>query len=196
MNVSLALPLAEEDVRQLKVGDFVELSGVITTARDSAHKLLAGGTPCPRDVSGGVFYHCGPVIVGCPGAWRVTAAGPTTSIREEPYMADLIGSLGLRAVIGKGGMGQKTSDALRRHGCVYLHAVGGVAQVLAECIQAVEGVDFLEEFGPPEAMWHLRVERFPAMVTMDTQGNGLHTEISAISASRLAACVAMGGGEV
>ena len=191
MNVPLALPLGEEDIRQLKVGDFVELSGVITTARDSAHQLLASGTPCPCNMSGGVFYHCGPVIVGRPGAWRVTAAGPTTSIREEPYMADLIAALGLRAIIGKGGMGPKTLAALQKHGCVYLHAVGGVAQVLAECIQAVEGVDFLEEFGPPEAMWHLRVENFPAMVTMDARGNSLHAQISTSSRQRLSACMSV-----
>lgn len=185
MRVHLSVPMSETDIRSLCVGDFVELSGAITTARDSAHKLLATGGDCPCSYDGGVFYHCGPVTVGSQDNWRITAAGPTTSIREEPYMADVISRLGLRAVIGKGGMGKKTLSALQEHGCVYLHAVGGVAQVLADCIKAVEGVDFLEEFGPPEAMWHLRVEGFPAMVTMDSHGNSLHEAIGAHSEAKL-----------
>jgi fumarate hydratase class I len=119
------------------------------------------------------------------GVWVVKAAGPTTSIREEPYQAEVIRKLGLRGVIGKGGMGPKTLAACREHGCVYMHAIGGAAQVLAEVVKAVTGVDFLEKFGSPEAIWHLEVERFPVVITMDAHGNSLHADVEAASAAKL-----------
>jgi fumarate hydratase class I len=143
----------------------------------------------PVDLHGSVLYHCGPVVVkddGEGGGWRVTAAGPTTSIREEPYQADIIARYGVRAVIGKGGMGAKTLAGLATSGAVYLNAVGGAAQFYARCVERVAGVSLLE-FGTPEAMWHLDVRDFPAIVTMDSHGNSLHTEIEAQSGQVLEA---------
>jgi fumarate hydratase class I len=139
----------------------------------------------PVDLRGSVLYHCGPVVVRDEHAWRVTAAGPTTSIREEPYQGEIIRRYGVRAVIGKGGMGAKTLAALKEHGAVYLNAIGGAAQFYARTIKHVDGVSLLE-FGTPEAMWHLTVEDFPAIVTMDAHGNSLHKEIEQESGERLA----------
>jgi fumarate hydratase class I len=119
------------------------------------------------------------------GNWEVKAAGPTTSIREEPYQADIIKKFGIRAVIGKGGMGQKTLQALQEHGAVYLNAIGGAAQYYADCITKVDGVDFME-FGIPEAMWHLHVKGFAAIVTMDSHGNSLHADVEKSSLEKLA----------
>ena len=133
----LQIPLTEETVRSLKLGQTVLLSGTLYTARDAAHKYLAGGDappPLPKGVNlqGGVLYHCGPVMVQeKDGSWRVTAAGPTTSAREEPYQAEVLRRFGVRALVGKGGMGEKTRKALAQYGAVYLSAVGGAAQVLA-----------------------------------------------------------------
>jgi fumarate hydratase class I len=117
--------------------------------------------------------------------WIATAAGPTTSSREEPYQAKIIEKFGLKAVIGKGGMGEKTKNACKEHGCVYLHAVGGAAQVLAERIVSVDGVFGLEQFGSPEAIWKLKVERFPVVVTIDAHGNSLHQEVESHSREML-----------
>jgi fumarate hydratase, class I len=129
------------------------------------------------DLNGSVIYHCGPVVAKHPdGGWTVTAAGPTTSIREEPYQADIIGKYGVRAVIGKGGMGGKTLAGLKLYGAVYLNAIGGAAQFYARCIDRVDGVSLME-FGTPEAMWHLQLKEFPAIVTMDAHGNSLHKDL-------------------
>lgn len=179
----LKAPLTEEDIRQLRVGDVVILSGVIHTGRDALHKYLVDHDS-PVDLRGGVIYHCGPVVLKEGDGWRITAAGPTTSIREEPYQADIIRKFGVRAVIGKGGMGAKTLAALKEHGAVYLNAVGGAAQYYARCIKRVLGVDLLE-FGIPEAMWHLEVEGFAAIVTMDAHGNSLHADVERDSLEKL-----------
>jgi fumarate hydratase class I len=184
----LVLPLAEAAVRQVTVGDRVLLSGTLFTARDAVHHYLAGGAASPCDLRNALLYHCGPVVVREGSGWRVTAAGPTTSSREEPYMAALIARFGLRGVIGKGGMGESTRRACREFGCLYLHAVGGAAQVLADTIREVRGVHLLERFGASEAMWELRVEDFPAVVTMDAHGQSLHDAV--LTRSR-AACAAL-----
>ena len=120
------------------------------------------------------------------GFYKCTAAGPTTSIREEPYQWQIIRDFGVRGVIGKGGMGDKTLAACKEHGCVYLHAIGGAAQVLAECVKRVRNVYFAEEFGSPEAIWELEIENFPAVVTIDSHGNSLHKEVLAASSAALA----------
>ena len=183
----LSLPLSENDVRGLALGESVCLTGVIYTARDAAHKQLAAGfVPGMPDVAGGVLYHCGPVVVRDGDGWRITAAGPTTSIREEPYMADVIRKYGIRAIIGKGGMREKTLNACKQYGCVYLHAVGGAAQVIAASIRRVRNVYMLEQFGAPEALWELEVVDFPAIVTMDSHGNSLHEQVRKVSSERLA----------
>ncbi|HUC76552.1 MAG TPA: fumarate hydratase [Vicinamibacterales bacterium] len=181
--VALNAPLSEADIRGLKVGDVVMISGRVFTGRDAVHSHLMKHDP-PVDMRGSVLYHCGPVVVKEGDGWRVTAAGPTTSIREEPYQAEIIKRYGVRAVIGKGGMGAKTLAALKEHGAVYLNAIGGAAQFYARSITKVDGVSLLE-LGTPEAMWHLTVEAFPAIVTMDAHGNSLHKDIEQESSQRL-----------
>jgi fumarate hydratase class I len=183
--VALRTPLSEADVRALKVGDVVLVSGRMFTGRDAVHAHLMKHDP-PVDLRGSVLYHCGPVVVKDREGWRVTAAGPTTSIREEPYQGDIIRKYGVRAVVGKGGMGAKTLAALQAHGAVYLNAIGGAAQFYARAITRVEDVSLLE-FGTPEAMWHLTVQDFPAIVTMDAHGNSLHKDVEQESGKHLEA---------
>ncbi|MFC3747596.1 fumarate hydratase [Paenibacillus sp. GCM10012306] len=182
--VRLTTPISEEDVRSLRVGDVVILSGEMHTGRDALHKYLMDHE-APVDLDGAVIYHCGPVMLKDEEGWHVKAAGPTTSIREEPYQGEILKKFGIRAVIGKGGMGAKTLQALQEHGGVYLNAIGGAAQYYAECIKKVNAVDFME-FGIPEAMWHLQVDGFAAIVTMDAHGNSLHADVEKDSATKLA----------
>ncbi len=187
--IQLTTPLTEAAVRDLKVGDEVAVTGKIFTGRDAVHKYLHEGGQLPPgvDLRGGVLYHCGPVIIKDEqGNWKCVAAGPTTSIREEPYQWQVIRDFGLRGVIGKGGMGDRTAAACKEYGCVYLHAVGGAAQVLAETIRSVPNVYFMEEFGAPEAIWEFEVVKFPAIVTIDSHGNSLHKEVLAASQAALA----------
>ncbi len=183
--IVLQTPISEEQIRSLRVGDVVIINGPMHTGRDALHKYLMDHDS-PIDLNGAVIYHCGPVMAkDGEGNWVVKAAGPTTSIREEPYQGDIIKKFGIRAVIGKGGMGAKTLKALQEHGGVYLNAIGGAAQYYAECFKKVEGVDFLE-FGIPEAMWHLQTEGFAAIVTMDSHGNSLHADVENDSRAKLA----------
>jgi len=183
--VVLQAPITEEQIRQLKVGDVVIINGDMYTGRDALHKYLMDHD-APVDLNGGIIYHCGPVMLkNKEGKWEVKAAGPTTSIREEPYQGEIIKKFGIRAVIGKGGMGEKTLKALKEHGAVYLNAIGGAAQYYAESVKQVEDVYFLEEFGIPEAMWHFKVSGFAAIVTMDAHGNSLHEEVEKSSFERL-----------
>jgi fumarate hydratase class I len=187
---ALVAPLDEAQVRELKVGDVVLITGEMFTGRDAVHSYLMKHGP-PADLRGSVLYHCGPVVMKDNGNYKITAAGPTTSIREEPYQADIIKRYGVRAVIGKGGMGKRTLDAMKEAGAVYLNAIGGAAQYYARCIEQVLDVSLLE-FGIPEAMWRLRVRDFPAIVTMDAHGNSLHADVeraSAVMLERLAAPV-------
>jgi fumarate hydratase class I len=173
--IALQAPISDEQIRALNVGDVVLVSGRVFTGRDAVHAYLMKHEP-PVDLRGTVLYHCGPVVVKDGNEWRVTAAGPTTSIREEPYQAEILRRYGVRAVIGKGGMGAKTLAGLKESGAVYLNAIGGAAQFYARCIQRVTGVSLME-FGTPEAMWHLEVRDFPAIVTMDAHGNSLHKDV-------------------
>lgn len=186
----LNLPTDETTIRSLRVGDFVELSGRVITGRDAAHHWLVQTfredvAPYLRD---SVIYHVGPVVrKNSDGSYTFVAAGPTTSAREEPYQADVIGKYGIRGVIGKGGMGPKTLGAFKQYGAVYFHAIGGAAQVLAQCVKRVERVFMLEEFGVPEALWVIEVENFPVVVTMDAHGDSLHREVEAASLEQLKA---------
>ena len=185
----LSFPFTEEKIRALKLGDEVAITGTVFTGRDAVHKYLHDGGRLPPGVNlkNGILYHCGPVVIkDSQGNWKCVAAGPTTSIREEPYQWQVIRDLGLRGVIGKGGMGDKTLDACKQYGCVYLHAVGGAAQVLAECIKRVRNVYMMEQFGAPEAIWEFDVENFFAVVTMDSHGNSLHRDVLAASRAELA----------
>ncbi|MDX2151113.1 MAG: FumA C-terminus/TtdB family hydratase beta subunit [Bryobacteraceae bacterium] len=183
--VILTPPLTEAQMRALKVGDVVILNGEMFTGRDAVHAHLMKNPP-PVDLNGAALYHCGPVMLKQGEEWVTRAAGPTTSSREEPYQADVIRNYGVRAVIGKGGMGKKTLAALREHGAVYLNGIGGAAQYYARSVEKVLGVHWME-FGIPEAMWHLKVNNFIAIVTMDAHGNSLHADVEAETGKALAA---------
>jgi fumarate hydratase class I len=183
--IVLRPPLSEADVRALKVGDVVLITGEMFTGRDAVHAHLIKNPP-PVNMNGSVLYHCGPVMLKQGEHWTVKAAGPTTSSREEPYQADIIRNYGVRAVIGKGGMGKKTLAALKDSGAVYLNAIGGAAQYYARSIEQVLGVHLIE-FGIPEAMWHLRAKDFVAIVTMDSHGASLHADVEKETGEHLAA---------
>lgn len=200
----LAVPISEDTIRQLRVGEPVQLSGVIVTGRDAAHKYMvenfvkSGGNPPASEqevyaalkevLTDGVIYHCGPVVQKVDDRWTFVAAGPTTSSREEPYQAEVIEHFRVRAVIGKGGMGPKTLKACQGIGAVYLHAIGGAASFIAQSVSEVLTV-YKMEFGVPEAFWVIRVQDFPAVVTMDSHGNSLHQLIKDASAEKLAALI-------
>jgi len=198
----LSIPISEDAIRTLHVGDTVRLSGVMVTGRDAAHKYMvetfirADAVPASeqplyeelrRLLGGGVIYHCGPVVRQREdGRWEFVAAGPTTSIREEVYEPEIIAHFGLRGVIGKGGMGPGTLQACQEHGAVYFHAVGGAASLIADAVKEVVTVYKKDEFGVPEAFWVIRVEDFPVVVTMDTHGRSIHDEVEAASREALA----------
>jgi fumarate hydratase class I len=204
----LTIPISEEDIRTLQVGDTIRLSGVMTTGRDAAHKYLIENFIRTDEVleserslyeelqqllAGGVIYHCGPVVRQREDMrWEFVAAGPTTSIREEPYQADVLAHFGMRGVIGKGGMGPDTLRACQEHGAVYFHAVGGAASLIASAVKEVVAVHKMEEFGVPEAFWVIRVESFPVVVTMDSHGRSVHDEVEAASTEALRRLVADG----
>jgi fumarate hydratase class I len=181
--VVLTPPLTEDAVRQLHVGDVVLIRGEMFTGRDAVHAHMMKNAP-PVDLRGSVLYHCGPVMLKQGEQWTVKAAGPTTSMREEPYQAEILRRYGIRAVIGKGGMGKKTLAGLQECGAVYLNAIGGAAQFYAKSVEDVYGVHLME-FGIPEAMWHLKVKDFVAIVTMDSHGNSLHAGVEEATAANL-----------
>ena len=188
-SIHLTTPLSAETVRKLKVNDIVTLTGTIYTARDMAHlklkDLKGSGKPLPEGFEGSVIFHAGPVVKKIDPGFSLLTIGPTTSIREEPYEADIIRRFGLRAVMGKRGMGPKTGAALKEYGAVYLHAIGGAAQFYARCLPKVHSVYLLEELGVPEAMWVYEARNFPAIVTMDSHGNSLHAEVAATTGAEL-----------
>ena len=187
--VKLEYPYDEAKVRALKAGDAVCISGLVYTGRDRFHKHFADGGRLPVDFRDGALYHCGPVVVKRGGEWSVVAAGPTTSVRENPYEPAFIAKSGVRLIIGKGGMDGATLAACAKHGAVYLQAVGGAAALAASCVKRVASVDFLDGFGAAEACWGFEVEDFPAIVAMDSRGASLFDTIRKSSAevlSRLA----------
>ncbi len=188
--INLKVPISEKEIRNLKIGDTVYLNGIIVTARDAGHKYMIENfinknppnsemeiyKKLKQLLKEGVIYHCGPVVKKIGEKWSFVAAGPTTSIREEIYEDKIIEAFNVRAIIGKGGMGDKTLEACKKFGCVYLHAVGGAASLIAKSVKEVVDV-FKLDFGVPEAFWVIRVENFPCTVTMDTYGNSLHNMI-------------------
>jgi fumarate hydratase class I len=183
--VVLTAPLTSDQMRTLKVGDVVLIRGEMYTGRDAVHTYLMKNSP-PVNLEGAVLYHCGPVMLKEGGEWQVKAAGPTTSMREDPYEHEILRRYGVKAVMGKGGMGPTTLAALKECGAVYLNAIGGAAQYYARTVEKVLGVDLLE-LGIPEAMWHLRVKDFAAIVTMDAHGNSLHAKVEEETGRALAA---------
>ena len=201
---NLSYPFSEKAIRSLKAGDAVSITGRIYTGRDKFHKFFADGGKLPVDFRDGALYHCGPVVVSgdrnvtapTGGAARggdipvasysVVAAGPTTSVRENPYEPDFIAKTGVRIVIGKGGMDAKTLAAMKKYGCVYIQAVGGGGAIYADAVKKVAGVSLLEEFGAAEAVWHFDVVDFRGVVAMDAHGNSLFAEVDSDSRRRLA----------
>ncbi len=183
------LPLTKKDALSFKVGDVVLINGMLATGRDRMHKFLFYERPPKKDIpfnlSGTILYHCGPIVKKSDSGYKIIASGPTTSIRVETYEHRIISSYGLRGIMGKGGMSERTLNAMKKNGCVYFHAIGGAAAYLADRVKRVVDVWKLEEFGAPEAMWLLEVENFPAIVTMDTHGKSLHKEIEKQSYKRL-----------
>ena len=181
--IKIQLPVSADEIRKLKAGDEVVITGVMITGRDTAHKHLVetDGEDVRDLLKDSMIYHCGPVVKKEGGSYSFVAAGPTTSIREEPYEAEVIEKYGVRGVIGKGGMGPATLEACGKFGSVYLSAVGGLATILAHSVVEVVDVHKLDEWGAPEAMWVIRVKDFPAVVTMDAHGNSIHDDIAALS---------------
>lgn len=193
----ITTPISDEAIRDLKVGDSVALTGMMVTGRDAAHKwmietFIKKTRPPQGDdmqiyeelkklLNGSVIYHCGPVVSGVDtGKYKFIAAGPTTSIREEPYQADVMKHFNVRGVIGKGGMGAKTLKGCQETPGVYFHAIGGAASFLAQTVTKVHGVLKLE-FGVPEAMWVIEVKEFPVVVTMDSHGGSQHAVVDEAS---------------
>ena len=183
----ISTPISEAVIRDLQVGDEVLLSGQMVLSRDMGHKYMVEKKPdwLKPILAESVIYHCGPVVAHHEdGHWSFVSAGPTTSSREEPYQADVLETYNVRGVIGKGGMGKKTSDALGKVGACYFHATGGAGALLAERVKRVVDVKMLEEFGSPEAFWIIEVEDFPLVVTMDSHGGSLHEEVAGASQER------------
>ena len=187
----LSYPFDEKSIRALKAGDAVSVTGRIYTGRDKFHKFFADGGKLPVDFRDGALYHCGPVVVkreqgtGNREQWKVAAAGPTTSVRENPYEPDFIAKTGVRVIIGKGGMDGRTLAAMRKHGCVYVQAVGGGGAIYADAVKRVAGVSLLGEFGAAEAVWHLDVVGFRGVVAMDAHGRSLFDEVRIASERKL-----------
>ena len=203
----LTIPIRDVTIRELKVGDPVLLTGIMLTGRDAAHKWMVetfiSKTREPRGddltvyeairplLNGSAIYHCGPVVSGLDTKdYRFVAAGPTTSSREEPYQADVMRHFNIKAVIGKGGMGNKTLAACGQVPGVYLHAIGGAASLIAQTVHRVLGVYKLE-FGVPEALWVIQVKDLPAVVTMDAHGASLHADIETQSKMQLERLMAL-----
>ena len=181
MERHLKLPVSEEEVRSLRVGDVVYLSGVLVTGRDQVHRralqYLREGKPLPVDLRNGALYHCGPIMVREGDEWRVYGFGPTTSARMEPVEAEFIERTGVRLIIGKGGMFEKTTEAMRRFGAVYLAHPGGVSVLATRSVKKVKEVHWLD-LGTPEAMWVLEVENFgPTIVAIDSHGSNLYMDV-------------------
>jgi len=191
------IPISDETILDLKVGEPVLLNGILVTGRDAAHKWmietfikktrepqgedLAAYEDLKKLLNGGVIYHCGPVVAGLDTKeYRFVAAGPTTSIREEPYQADVMKHFNLKGVIGKGGMGPKTLKGCEETPGVYFHAIGGAASFIAQSVKKVLGVYKLD-FGVPEAMWVVEVKDFPVVVTMDAHGQSQHAVVDGSS---------------
>ena len=216
---TLTYPFSEKAVRSLKAGDAVSISGRVYTGRDKLHKFFADGGSLPVDFRDGALYHCGPVCVekwksgevekwrsgevekwksgevekwrsGEVEKWGVVAAGPTTSVRENPYEPAFIAATGVRIVIGKGGMDAATLAAMKEHGCVYVQAVGGAGALYAAAVKRVAGVSMLDEFGAAEAVWHFDVEDFRGVVAMDAHGRSLFDDVGRASAKALSSLAA------
>jgi fumarate hydratase class I len=177
--IKLTSPTNEKQIRSLNIGDVVSITGTIATGRDEVHKYLFENfnQKVAAFLMDSFIYHSGPIVKKIKNGYDMVCCGPTTSIREEPYQAEIIKKYHIRGVIGKGGMGDSTLCSLKEFGAVYLHAPGGAAALLGKCVKKITNVYFLDKFGSPEAMWILQVEDFPAIVTMDSHGRSLHEKV-------------------
>ena len=192
---NLVYPFDEKAIRALKAGDAVSITGRIYTGRDKFHKFFADGGKLPVDFRNGALYHCGPVVIRSDNRtieqseqannYSVVAAGPTTSVRENPYEPDFIAKTGVRIIIGKGGMDAKTLAAMEKHGCVYVQAVGGGGAIYADAVKKVAGVSMFKEFGAAEAVWHLDVVDFRGVVAMDAHGSSLFERVREVSERKM-----------
>ena len=197
----ITIPISPETIRELHTGDTVALTGILATGRDAVHKWMidtfirktrqpAGDDQEVYEAIKPIFkesliYHCGPVVSGLDtGEYKFVAAGPTTSIREEPYQSEVMGHFDMRGVIGKGGMGNSTLQACQDIPAAYFRAIGGAATLIAESVEKVIGVHKLD-FGVPEAIWVLQVNRFPVVVTMDSHGKSIHKDVEKSSLETL-----------
>lgn len=188
--INLKFPFTEADVRKLPLGAEVSISGTIYTGRDRLHKFLFEGGTSPVDLTDAAIFHCGPIVVkDDEGQWKVVAAGPTTSSRENPYMPSIITDRGVRVILGKGGMSAETQTACREYGAVYIQVVGGAAAWLAKCVKRVEDVWFLDEFGATEAMWKLEVENLTGIVAINANGESLFSGVEKFSERRMRALI-------
>ncbi|MEM3666887.1 MAG: FumA C-terminus/TtdB family hydratase beta subunit [Candidatus Bathyarchaeia archaeon] len=174
-------PISEEEVRKLKVNDVLYITGTIVTARDQAHRraleYFKEGKPLPINLEGLAVFHCGPVVSKEAEKWVAVAAGPTTSTRMDIFEDEFIKNFKVRVIIGKGGMGQKTTDAMAKYGAVYGAFTGGAAILAAKAIKNVKGVEWLD-LGTPEALWVFEVEDFgPLAIAIDSHGNNLFMDV-------------------
>lgn len=197
----ITIPISPDTIKDLHTGDTVALTGVLATGRDTVHKwMIDTFIRKTREPEGddlevyeaikpmfkeSLIYHCGPVVSGLDtGEYKFVAAGPTTSIREEPYQSEVLHHFDMRGVIGKGGMGANTLQACQDVPAVYFHAIGGAATLIAQSVEEVIGVYKLS-FGVPEAIWVLKVKGFPVVVTMDAHGASIHDEVEEESRRKL-----------
>ncbi|HIH96080.1 MAG TPA: fumarate hydratase [Thermoplasmata archaeon] len=176
-------PLDPEEIKKLRVNDEIEITGKIYTARDAAHKMLLElrekGEKSPLPLGDYPCFHCGPVMKKEKEGWKVVSAGPTTSARMEIFEDEFMKVFGTKVFVGKGGMGEKTLNALKEYGGIYAQYTGGAGSLMADSVKRVENVFYLDELGIPEAVWLFEVERFgPLVVTMDSHGFSLHKEVA------------------
>lgn len=178
----LKTPISEEEIRKLKVNDVLYVTGTIVTARDEAHKraleFFREGRKLPINLKGLAIFHCGPIVKKQNGKWTVVAAGPTTSTRMDQFEDEMIKNFEVRVIIGKGGMGTRTTDAMKEYGAVYGAFTGGAAVLAAKAIKQVKTVEW-SDLGMPEALWIFEAEEFgPLTVAIDSNGNNLFEEVN------------------
>jgi len=174
-------PISEEEIRKLRVNDVLYVSGLMFTARDQAHKraleYFKQSKPLPLSLEGLAVFHCGPIVKKKEDRWTIVAAGPTTSTRMEIFEDEFIKNFKVRVIIGKGGMGKRTTEAMAKYGAVYGAFTGGAAILAAKAIKNVRTVEWLD-LGMPEAMWILEVEQFgPLAIAIDSHGNNLFEDV-------------------
>jgi len=178
MEYHFNLPAKKDEIQKLKVGDILYLTGKIFTARDETHHMMLEKDKLPFDPSEMALYHCGPLMKKDNGNWLVVSAGPTTSSRMEIFEDKFIEKFGTNIIIGKGGMGERTKQALKKYTGVYVAYTGGAGALAADKIKKVIGVYWLEELGMPEAVWIFEVKEFgPLIVALDSHGESIYDRL-------------------